>query len=126
VVTEDKPSHQRPSFSQKRENITALISFFILLAGLVALVYLGEEHPVVISIFIASIVVGGYDLFFSGLKNLFRFYFDMKTLMTIAIIGAALIGEWVEGAVVVLLFALSEALESYSIDKARQSISSLI
>jgi Cd2+/Zn2+-exporting ATPase len=51
---------------------------------------------------------------------------DINLLMVIAILGAGLIGEWFEGATVAFLFALSLALESWSVGRARQAIAALL
>ncbi|WP_153731970.1 heavy metal translocating P-type ATPase [Sporosarcina obsidiansis] len=117
---------QHIPFWKKRENQTTIASLLLLLAGNGVSTLNGEDNWLSIAFFALAILIGGYSLLKEGLRNLSKLEFDMSTLMTIAVIGAALIGDWGEGAVVVFLFSVSEALESYSIDKARNSISSLI
>jgi Zn2+/Cd2+-exporting ATPase len=109
-----------------KKHSTVIASVVFLLIGWLSGYLYGEGTLTSVLAYAASILIGGYRLFITGLKNLLRFQFDMKTLMTIAVIGAAFIGEWGEGATVVILFAISEALETYSMDKARQSIRSLM
>ena len=113
-------------FYKKTENILAGVSLVFVVLGYVLASIRGEGDMLAIATFVIAIVVGGIEIFKTGFKNLLHFEFDMKTLMTIAIIGAAIIGEWEEAAVVVFLFAVSEALEAYSMDKARQSIRQLM
>jgi Zn2+/Cd2+-exporting ATPase len=123
--TERKEQKAEP-FWKKKTNVIAMVSALFLLAGYAAAYTIGERHIATILLFTASIIIGGYHLLKTGINNLVRLQFDMNTLMTIAVIGAACIGEWKEGAVVVFLFAVSEALERYSMDTARRSIQRLM
>ena len=120
----DKVKEVKVPFVKKYEEL--LFSALLIVFGYISTYTNGEENLVTVLLFLAAIIIGGYSLFKVGLQNLVRLDFDMKTLMTVAIIGAAIIGEWAEGAIVVILFAISEALERYSMDRARKSIRSLM
>lgn len=117
---------KREPFWKQKENVKVFVSALLLLLSWLLSQSLGDDHVIPAVGYAASILLGGYSLFLTGLKNLIKFHFDMHTLMTVAIIGAAFLGEWGEGASVVILFAISEALEKYSMDKARNSIESLM
>lgn len=73
-----------------------------------------------------AIIFGGI---FTGKKALAAirvFKLDMNVLMCIAVLGAIGIGEWNEAAMVVFLFSLSNLLESYSVERARNAIKKLM
>jgi Cd2+/Zn2+-exporting ATPase len=110
---------------KKRENQRLFLSLFFLFGGFFAEYMNGASYSATV-LFAISMLIGGAGLFIHGIKNIISLDFDIKALMTIAIIGAAAIGEWSEGATVVILFAVSETLETYSMDKARQSIRTLM
>ena len=128
IKLRDEREHrvEREPFWRQKENIKVYISALLLIVSWWLGEQYGDGHMAQTVGYAAAILVGGYRLFIKGFKNVSRLKFDMNTLMTIAIIGAALIGEWGEGATVVILFAISEVLERYSMEKARQSIESLM
>mgnify|MGYP001770233114 CR=1 FL=1 len=131
-VTQDKPlREEKQEVKEEKEpfykkHSTLLYASLLIVFGYISQFVNGEENIITSLLFAAAIVIGGYSLFKVGFQNLLHFEFDMKTLMTVAIIGAAIIGEWAEGAIVVILFAISESLERFSMDRARQSIRSLM
>lgn len=126
IRNEDEKKVEKEPFWKQKANIKVYIAAVLLVITWFYGEQFGEESVYTKLGYGAAILIGGYTLFMKGFRNLSRLNFDMSTLMTIAIIGAALIGEWSEGATVVILFAISEALERYSMDKARKSLELLI
>lgn len=76
--------------------------------------------------YIISYIGGGYYGAIETYHHLRRFQLNIDFLMIAAAAGAAFLGEWVEGAILLFLFSISGALESYALDKSRNAIKSLL
>ena len=76
--------------------------------------------------FLVAIVAGSWHVLPKALRALVRFRPDMNLLMTVAIVGALVLGEYFEAARVAFLFALSLALESWSVARARRAVAALM
>lgn len=128
IIRDDQENDEQVKSKESfiKRNIALIISLGFILVAVISQLSLGEDHLLTKALYILAIIIGGFDLFKEGFSDLIKLDFSMESLMTIAIIGAAFIGEWAEGSIVVILFAISEALERFSMDKARQSIRSLM
>lgn len=107
------------------ELIRAGISAAALVAG-----YISEKAEAApglfIPLYVVAMVFGGWGNFRKAFYSLPRFEFNMSVLMSAAVIGAMAIGQWEEGAVVAFLYAVSEMLESWTMERARRSIRQLM
>lgn len=74
---------------------------------------------------VIAFVAGGYSGFVGAWEQAKEGKFDIDFLMLAAALGAALINEWVEGALLLFLFTLSGALETYAMGRTRKAIESL-
>jgi Cd2+/Zn2+-exporting ATPase len=79
-----------------------------------------------IPIFAIAIIAGGWFIFPKALAAARRVMLDMNVLMSVAVVGAAIIGEWSEAAAVTFLFGLSELLEAFSVNRARRAVQALM
>lgn len=78
-------------------------------------------------LFFAAFIIAGLDVLINAVHNIFNGQvFDEEFLMTVATIGAFCVGEYPEGAAVMLFFQVGELFQSYAVNKSRRSISDLM
>ena len=91
-----------------------------------ALQFSGVQSLFYIPLYAIAIITGGYGFARKGLLATLRLSLDMNALMTIAVLGAVFLGDWLEAATVVFLFSLANLLESRSMDRARRAVEQLM
>ncbi|MCM3719296.1 heavy metal translocating P-type ATPase [Fictibacillus phosphorivorans] len=85
------------------------------------------QSPFYVLFYILAFIVGGYAKAVEGIQDsINEKKLNVELLMMFAAIGSAAIGYWGEGAVLILIFAYSGALESYTLQKSDKEIKSLI
>jgi len=110
-------------FGERTELIFAILSGVMLAAGwLVARRY---DGLIPLGFYAAAYFFGGYFTLNEALENLRKRSFEIDTLMLVAAIGAATLGEWAEGALLLFLFSIGHALEHYAMGRARRAIEAL-
>ena len=112
--------------SKKKWLLMAVSGISAIAAEVVAWSSGQDSSWLVIGLALAAILTGGLDTLKKGWIALRNFSLNMNFLMSLAVIGAAIIGQWPEAAVVIFLFALAEMIEALSLDRARNAIKGLM
>lgn len=118
---------KKPDFRvmlQNKEMQAALGSGLMMLIAWGIAPYFGTLSVI---LYIAAYVIGGWTKAKEGIETLVKDRdLDVNLLMIAASLGAAAIGYWNEGAMLIFIFALSGALESYATERSHKDISSLL
>ncbi|WP_131538584.1 heavy metal translocating P-type ATPase [Pedobacter nototheniae] len=104
--------------------VTGACLVFIVLAWLAGK---NGMNGIEITFFVLAYLVGGYQKAWEGLETLFKEKdLDVDLLMVVAAIGAAVIGYWMDGAILIFIFSLSGALEGYTMERTNRDIESIM
>ena len=105
--------------SKKKVDLSKILLFSAIAFALAALVLdLLKVNEIAVAILsVAAIIMSGYKVFISGVKSVTKLRLDETTLMTVAVIAAFALGQFVEGAMVTILYGIGETLEDKAVEK---------
>ncbi|MEZ4995649.1 MAG: heavy metal translocating P-type ATPase [Saprospiraceae bacterium] len=112
-------------FGKNTELIFSMICGVLLGVGFGLSYFEAAPSWLSLALYIGAYFFGGFFTAKEAIETVARGGFEIDFLMLVAAIGAALLGEWAEGALLLFLFSLGHALEHYAMNKARKSIAAL-
>src|SRR5690554_2745581 len=122
---DDHDHHSGGVFGKNSELIFSLICGSLLAIGFTFSFIQTIPSWISLVLYIGAYFFGGYYTAREAFPTLMKGRFDIDILMLIAATGAAILGVWAEGALLLFLFSLAHALEHYAMGRARHSIAAL-
>jgi len=120
----EETGHEAGWFGEHRELIFSCVAGLWLLAGwLTGLA--GAPHTLSLGLLLGASAAGGFYTLRDAWQSMKSRSFDIDILMIVAAAGAAALGAWEEGALLLFLFSLGHALEHMAMDRARKAIEAL-
>ncbi|RYZ24067.1 MAG: heavy metal translocating P-type ATPase [Chitinophagaceae bacterium] len=112
-------------FGERTELIFAIICGVLLGIGFAVSLFKGLSPFLSIGFYIGAYLFGGFYPTREAISGISKGNFEIDFLMIVAAAGAAVLGQWGEGALLLFLFSLGHSLEHYAMEKARKSIAAL-
>ena len=85
-----------------------------------------DSNPATVGMALVAIAIGGLPVLKKAVISVRTLTLNINFLMALATVGALAIGAWAEAAIVIVLFAIAELIESHSLDRARRATRSLM
>lgn len=116
--------HEATWWVEYRELIVSAVAGALLLSGWLV-EWHDHGHWISVGLLGGSILIGGYYAMRDAWQSIRERQLDIDVLMVVAAMGAAALGQWAEGALLLVLFSLGHALEHLAMDRARHAIEAL-
>ena len=115
----------RSWYKENREIVFSLTAGLLVLIGWLGETFFGLPVLAATALYITAYIFGGWDISQHAWHAIKEKHFDTDLLMVMAALGAAFLGEFAEGALLLFLFSLGHALEERALDRARAAVRAL-
>ncbi len=112
-------------FGERTELIFAILCGAALLLGWLISIFYSGDNWISFALYLLAYLFGCVFFLREVIESTLRGRFEIEFLMLVAAIGAAALGKWAEGSLLLFLFSMGHALEHYAMGRARHAIKSL-
>lgn len=124
--TADAPAATAPVPSAVSAHWKLAVAGVLAIGAELVAYFVGDKSWAVIAMAFGAVALSGLQTYRKGWYAVRQFNLNINALMSVAVTGAAILGQWPEAAMVMVLFSVAELIEAKSLDRARRAVEGLM